>query len=118
MLPASCAHNEDSAVRVQSWGAGRIMWARVAHMQCKVLSFLATSTGERTGWVVLSDAQLFGSGTQVTQHMGDAKRECNASLAMCMLLLLKRHLKAAYSLTNERITSFNPGLPLATFLSC
>ena len=54
---------------------------------------------------------------QGTQHEGDVRRECTASLAICMLLLLKQHLKAAYSLTNERISSFNPGqlLPLAVW---
>ncbi len=36
---------------------------------------------------------------------------------MCMLLLLKQHLKAAYSLTNERISSFNPGQLLITSVS-
>ena len=37
------------------------------------------------------------------------RRECTASLALCMLLLLKQHLRAAYSLASERISSFNPG---------
>lgn len=42
------------------------------------------------------------------------KRECTASLALSMLLLLKQHLKSTYGLTTDRITNFNPGthLPL------
>ena len=36
-------------------------------------------------------------------------RECRASLALCMLLLLKQRLKSVYSLSPERIASFNPG---------
>ena len=35
--------------------------------------------------------------------------ECTASMALCMLLLLKLRLKTVYSLSPERITSFNPG---------
>ena len=54
---------------------------------------------------------------QGAQHEGDVRMECTASLAMCMLLLLKQHLKAAYSLTNERISSFNPGQLLNTSVS-
>ena len=44
-------------------------------------------------------------------HEGDVRRECTASIALSMLLLLKQHLKAAYSMPPERIASFNPGRP-------
>ena len=63
-------------------------------------------------------ARLCECATQGAQHEGDGRRECTASLAMCMLLLLKQHVKAAYSLTNERISSFNPGLLLTVSLWC
>ena len=46
---------------------------------------------------------------QASKQEGEVRRECTASLALCMLLRLKQHLKAAYSLTSERISSFNPG---------
>jgi hypothetical protein len=48
-------------------------------------------------------------GSQAADREGDAMQECTASLALCMLLLLKLQLKSAYSLSPERITSFNPG---------
>ncbi len=38
------------------------------------------------------------------------ERQCTASLALSMLLLLKQHLKSIYGLTTERITNFNPGV--------
>lgn len=41
---------------------------------------------------------------------GDVETQCRASLALCMLLLLKQHLKGTYGLTTERITNFNPGV--------
>ena len=44
-------------------------------------------------------------------HEGDVRRECTASIALSMLLLLKQHLKSAYSMPPERIASFNPGRP-------
>ena len=39
------------------------------------------------------------------------KAECAASLALTMLLMLKRHLKATYSMSEERIAAFSPDLP-------
>ncbi len=48
-------------------------------------------------------------GSQAAEREGDVVRECTASLALCMLLLLKQHLTSAYSLSPERIASFNPG---------
>ena len=38
------------------------------------------------------------------------ERQCAASLALSMLLLLKQHLRAAYGLTPERIAAFHPGV--------
>lgn len=46
---------------------------------------------------------------QEAKSEGDVGRECTASLALSMLLLLKQHLKAAYSMSPERIATFNPG---------
>ena len=37
--------------------------------------------------------------------------ECAASLALTMLLMLKRYLKATYSMSEERIAAFSPDLP-------
>lgn len=48
---------------------------------------------------------------QGVTHEGDVRRECTASIALSMLLLLKQHLKSAYSMPPERIASFNPGGP-------
>ena len=56
--------------------------------------------------------------SQAAESEGDAVRECRASLALCMLLLLKQRLKSVYSLSPERIASFNPGQllqPQSTF---
>ena len=39
------------------------------------------------------------------------KAECTASLALTMLLMLKRYLKASYSMSEDRITAFSPDLP-------
>ncbi|BDA45698.1 Nipped-B-like protein [Coccomyxa sp. Obi] len=65
----------------------------------------------RRGEDVLSalKASLAGSSSLNAQE-GDVETQCRASLALCMLLLLKQHLKSAYGLTTERITNFNPGL--------
>ena len=38
------------------------------------------------------------------------KAECTASLALTMLLMLKRYLKATYSMSEERIAAFSPDL--------
>ena len=39
------------------------------------------------------------------------RAECAASLALTMLLMLKRYLKATYSMSEERIAAFLPDLP-------
>ena len=36
---------------------------------------------------------------------------CTASLALTMLLMLKRFLKATYSMSEERIAAFQPDIP-------
>ena len=38
----------------------------------------------------------------------EVTRQCDASLALSMLLLLKQHLRGAYALTSERVAAFNP----------
>ncbi|CAL8470720.1 g10262 [Coccomyxa elongata] len=65
----------------------------------------------RRGEDVLSalKASLAGS-TSLNEQEGDVERQCTASLALSMLLLLKQHLKSIYGLTTERITNFNPGV--------
>ena len=65
--------------------------------------------------------QLHDCCVQGAVHEGDVRRECTASIALSMLLLLKQHLKAAYSMPPERIASFNPGglqMPHRCCLSC
>lgn len=39
------------------------------------------------------------------------KAECAASLALTMLLMLKRFLKVTYGMSDERIAAFSPDLP-------
>ena len=62
----------------------------------------------------VSTYAIGGTDGWVGAQDGDVKRECTASLALSMLLLLKQHLKSTYGLTTDRITNFNPGthLPL------
>lgn len=46
-----------------------------------------------------------------TAGTASGKAECAASLALTMLLMLKRYLKATYSMSEERIAAFSPDLP-------
>ena len=46
-----------------------------------------------------------------TAGANPGKAECAASLALTMLLMLKRYLKATYSMSEERIAAFSPNVP-------
>lgn len=50
-------------------------------------------------------------GATKKQHSPSGQAECNASLALTMLLMLKRFLKATYNMSEERIAAFSPDLP-------
>ena len=50
-------------------------------------------------------------GATKKQHSPSGKAECTASLALTMLLMLKRFLKATYNMSEERIAAFSPDLP-------
>ena len=62
-------------------------------------------------------AQLSGAlqGPTSNSHkkLGSFKGQhvCTASLALTMLLMLKRFLKATYSMSEERISAFQPDIP-------
>ena len=49
--------------------------------------------------------------TQNNTAATPGKAECAASLALTMLLMLKRYLKASYSMSEERIAAFSPDQP-------
>ncbi len=57
---------------------------------------------------------------------GELARQCNASLALAMLLVVKRYLRVAYGLSSERVAAFHPGarpdisplFPLSFYSSC
>ncbi|KAL3141175.1 hypothetical protein ABBQ38_003518 [Trebouxia sp. C0009 RCD-2024] len=48
---------------------------------------------------------------QSTAGAPGGRAECTASLALTMLLMLKRYLKATYSMSEDRIAAFSPDLP-------
>ena len=58
-----------------------------------------------------AEGQNHQHGDQSVPGQAAGKAECTASLALTMLLMLKRYLKATYNMSEERIATFSPDLP-------
>jgi len=58
-----------------------------------------------------AEVQVEKEGSERKPGTSPGKAECTASLALTMLLMLKRFLKATYNMSEERIAAFSPDLP-------